>query len=195
MGALPVISNVYRVAANWRESGTGQTAENVIHVYGAGTTALGMADVVASAWQPGQGESAVLTAAIQSFTVTPLDGISASYTKAVTGGTYSGNVSGAWVPQVAPVVSLRTAKRGRSYRGRVYIPFAGEGQIENGLLSSGYALDLQEAWTAFQTALESSDFYLAVASYHLAVANRVTNIIVEQATGTQRRRQERVRYP
>jgi hypothetical protein len=195
MAHLPTISNIYRVAANWKESGTGQTAENVIHVYGAGTTALGMADVVASAWQPGQGEAAVETAAIVSFTVTPLDGISASYTKPVTGGTYSGNVSGDWVPQVAAVVSLRTAKRGRSYRGRVYIPFIGEAQISNGSLSSGYVADLLDAWTAFQTALETSDFYLAVASYKLAEATRVTNVIVEAAMGTQRRRQERVRYP
>jgi len=68
--------------------------------------------------------------------------------------------------QIAMVVSLKTDKRGRNYRGRVYIPGVEELQSDtNGLASAGY----QTAVTAFMDGVRT---YLAGVNWPLAVVSR-----------------------
>jgi hypothetical protein len=92
------------------------------------------------------------------------------------------------VPQVAAILKQLTAKRGRSYRGRLYLPFIAEGQIGNGGINGTSRATATAAWIAFHTAMTSAGFDWVVASYLLATAEPVVAVGVEGFTATQRRR-------
>lgn len=195
MAPLPVITNCYRVSLDWKSSVSSQIAENVIHVVAAGSDAPSVATAVDAAFAANQFTCAASTASISTLHVTPLDGSSSTVVHNVTNAHAAGEVTGDWVPNVAAVVSLQTAKRGRSYRGRVYIPFVGEGAVTDGALTSANPPALVTAWDAFRAALVADTMHLVVASYKHSTAENVTSEYVLAACGTQRRRQERVRYP
>jgi hypothetical protein len=92
-------------------------------------------------------------------------------------------------------VKLQTGLRGRSFRGRVYRPFAAEETCSDGFLDPANVLLLQTAWENFIASL-AADAYsdtLVVASYKLATKDPVVNVVAEHALGTQRRRQTRLR--
>ena len=92
-------------------------------------------------------------------------------------------------------MGLHTAKRGRSYRGRIYLPFITESSLSDGSLTGTIASDLQEIWEDFMEGLVTLGVPLVVASYKHATAELVTGTSCLAAVGTQRRRQSRVRYP
>ena len=195
MAPLPVITDCYRVALNWRESVSEQIAENVIHVRATGSTALIVAGAVIAAFQPSQWFNGVTTGAIESVTVTPLDGVSASVTISASAGHVVGAQAGDFVPGTSVVVSFHTLKRGRSYRGRFYQPFIADASILNGSVSSGSADAQTLAWETFLAALADNDLTHVVASYKHSSADNVVAYSIATACGTQRRRQTRVRYP
>lgn len=193
--ALPVISNVYRCALNWSESSQGQTAENVIHVRAPSGTAAEVAAALSTDLQVDQWTYTVSTATINSVTVTPLDGSSASYEAALSGSNVTGGTSGNWTTSSCIVVTMYTDARGRSYRGRSYTPFLSATAQADGQLNGPVMAHIVSAWNAFQLALNGDTMYLCVASYKHASSHDVTSFKVLQGCGTQRRRQERVRYP
>jgi len=126
-------------------------------------------------------------ASVQDFVYTPLDGTSAS---TVIAHAFNGVSGGDPLPaSMAIVVTLRTALRGKSHRGRVY---AGP-HIESDNDGSGNpaaALITAEAvqWTNFLTALSGSGVTLVVASYLHSTAENVTSVSVDTRWDTQRRR-------
>jgi hypothetical protein len=198
MAHLPDITGVSRVALKWAGP-SGQTAVNVIHVLdnAPSHTPAQMftvldAHVTASMWA-----SMVDGAGVYEVDITPLDGITATQSFAVTGtpDKWSGTESGEFVPQVAALIKLTTAVRGRSSRGRVFLPFTAEGITSAGNLSTGAVGTIQSAWDAFRAAIHSASpsFDLVVASYKLSTAELVLNSFCELQTATQRRRQERNR--
>jgi hypothetical protein len=148
------------------------------------------AALVANMWHP-----AVSTANFNDISVTPLDGSSATVKVSMVPYDSAGSTSGAWSPASAAVVSIQTAKRGRSYRGRLYIPFIGEAAISDGSLVSGQADDVLAGFTSFKAALTTAGVEWVVASYKHSTAELVTGFYVMSQLGTQRRRQTRVRYP
>ena len=195
MAPLPVITECYRVALNWRESVSGQIAENVMHVRSATGTALTVAAGVIASFQPAQWYNGVTTGHIESVTVTPLDGSSASVEVDASTGHVIGAQTGDFVPGTSLVVSFHTLKRGRSYRGRFYEPFIADDCILNGSISPGSATQQATAWEAFAAALVLNDMEHVVASYMHSTSENVVAYSIDPACGTQRRRQSRVRYP
>jgi hypothetical protein len=152
-------------------------------------------------------------ASVYQLALTPLDGTTATQLFAVTGAKWAGwGGTGDYLPAGAVVVSLRTAKRGRRARGRVFLPFVAELSQVNGALASAPTSN-QTAWDAFRTGMATASMPLTVASYghglHKtkgtgggytmtpvtwpAEQNNVTSSIVETALGTMRPRQSRVR--
>lgn len=192
MPPLPTISNVYRVALNWQGAG-GQTAINVIHVRRAATTASAVATAVDTNVQANMWAQVANSAGVIRLDVTPLDGTSASFPLTVSGAKWTGT-AGAFdhVPQVAEVVTLKTALRGRRVRGRFYTPFIAESAVSNGGIV-GFAT-AQGAWTTFISNMSAAGFPLVVASYVAQSAQDVTAAIVQSVAGTQRRRQSRLRH-
>jgi hypothetical protein len=127
------------------------------------------------------------------ITYTPLDGSAGSVTKTLTNAApWIGTItSGETVPQVATLVSLKTGFRGRSARGRIYLPFTAEGALNNGSLVGTVSTSMNAGWSAFRTAMIAAGHDLEVASYKNASANTVSDITVEQLLATQRLRQPR----
>lgn len=97
--------------------------------------------------------------------------------------------------QVAAVISLRTAQSGRSFRGRIYVPFIPNAYSENNILSAtGQAAYLAD-YETLRTDLNTNGTPLVVVSkqHNLeprteGVKTYVTSIQVPQKLGTQRRR-------
>lgn len=194
MAPLPVIADVYRCALEWTDSDTSQTATNVMHFHQAGTNPAALAaildaHVTASMWgvQPQH-------AHIFQVNITPLDGGSITFPFA-TGSVakWSGNdASTDYTPQVSNIIKLLTSKRGRSYRGRLFLPFVVEATNTQGQLSGAAVTALQAAWVAFLAAMTAAGPNLVVASYKLATADNVVAVLAEKWTATQRRRLPRL---
>lgn len=193
MAPLPVIANVMRVAFTWSDTVGGRTAENVMHFRAGTVTAAELATYLDGIVSAGMWNQTVTTVGVTQLDITPLDGTSATYTFA-TGrpAKWSGAISaGDIIPAGAAIVKLQTAKRGRSYRGRVYLPFVAEGANDSGTLHSTDVDALQSAWSAFLTTTESGDVAWVVASYVHATAEDIIAVTAEAELGTQRRRQRR----
>jgi len=191
--ALPIIANVHRCALNWAGP-SGQHAENVIHVRGVDTDPDAVmtwldANVTSDMWA-----MVCSTAHVATVSITPLDGTTATqdYTPA-TPGNWDGGVGGDSIPQASSLVKLTTLTRGRSYRGRVFLPFLPESVQVNGEITSALLADQQSAWDDFVAAGVGGAPQLVVASYLHSTAARVSAALCEAETATQRKRQSRNR--
>jgi hypothetical protein len=141
-------------------------------------------------WTAVQGD-----AAITSLDLTPLDGSTASYHHVVSGTQWEGSPTGDMVPGSSCCVSLYTGDRGRSKRGRVFLPWLAESEQTAGTITPTTVSDTVAAWNTFIAAMTTATYPLVVASYKLASYAAVTSVRVRPGAATQRRRQERVRYP
>jgi len=116
-----------------------------------------------------------------------------SITVNATNGTVSGNAE---VNNVALVVSQRTAKRGRSYRGRAYIPgMPVSARLNQTDITTTAANNLADDFTTLQTTLDAAGFDIVVASrQHNGVTtnpaeqNEVIAFVVDNHYDSQRRR-------
>ena len=195
MTPLPVIAGVFRVAFNWANDAPGQIAENVMHFRSPTLTAAGVGaalieSVVRDQWTP-----VVHTSGVNTLVITKLDGSSATFDQSISTINFTGLGGTEWIPAVAPIVSFATGLRGRSYRGRIYLPFCDEAAVADGQLVGTIASDLQTAWEEFGAACYSNGLTHVVASYVHATAAEVQSYACQAAVGTMRRRQTRVRYP
>jgi hypothetical protein len=192
--ALPLIADVYRCAFKWSDPAFPTNAVNVMHFKKSGSNPAAIAtilntNVTAAMWYF-QEESSV----IGEVDITPLDGTSVTYP-------YIPPVAANWagerttsdkIPNVANLIKLVTAKRGRSYRGRVFLPWVHEGSQTNGVLDAAAVSNCTAAWVAFLAAMSSSGAPLQVASYLHATSEPVVAVICERDIATQRRRNSRI---
>src|SRR5262249_41995151 len=95
------------------------------------------------------------------------------------------------IAQMAMLVKIQTALRGRSHRGRIYLPWVSEGSQTAGVIGPTIVAAAQTAWTAFIAAMNTADAEVGVASYKHASWQPCTVAAVESFGGTQRRRQPR----
>lgn len=118
-------------------------------------------------------------------------------------GTVVGGQGGAMLPnQIAVVASLRTGRRGRSFRGRTYIPGATEAELsDSNTLSpasaaafSAIMLDIPGFGTSWPYRLVIGSFYSGVDAQHkpiprvTGIATPVDAISIDPVLGSQRRR-------
>lgn len=91
--------------------------------------------------------------------------------------------------EVANVLTLRTALRGRSYRGRVYLPALGYQRTDaaGNLLTATTTLVTQQA-VGIQAALAGIQWSWVVASYKHSTAQDVTSFTMDSRPDVQRRR-------
>jgi hypothetical protein len=197
--ALPVIADTYRCALHWTSNVAGQ-AVNIFHVKGphsgypnsqAVFTCID-AHVTTGLWTF---ISSNLTA--DSMTITPLDGVTASSTIAITpAAKWSGQSAGEAIPNMANLIKLTTAKRGRSYRGRLYLPNVGEPDQTNGKLAVAKVPTTTTAWNTFIAAIgtdATTSLIMGIASYTHSTIDPVINAFCEGTAATQRRRLTRLR--
>lgn len=107
-------------------------------------------------------------------------------------GTKGSNTTTPAIPGVCALVKLTTAKRGRSYRGRIYIGEIGASAEtgEFGQLGSTYITAVNDLVSAISGALGGLTpvSALVVASRKLGTSEDVTTFVCEPATAYQRRR-------
>lgn len=190
---LPFIEGVSRVTLNWTGP-NGTSANNVLHFQDGGLApsalwAILEPNVVANMF------NCIATAAIiDNVDILPLDGIAATQTfDAPATALWKGETTGEALFANACIVKLRTGERGRSKRGRIYLPFLAEGATVTGTVNTGSLAAMQTAWNTFVASMDTDGAPLGVASYKLAIWTPLTGQEVEGAIGTQRRRQGRFR--
>jgi len=120
-------------------------------------------------------------------TYTPLDGSSASTVLALAA-TGSGTTD--LLPgETCPIITLRTAIRGRSYRGRVYLPAQHDtSQTSSGGVATGVIVAYNLQLAGFLAALTGINWQWVVASYLLSQATPVTAALLRNYYAAQRRR-------
>lgn len=193
MAPLPTINDVFRVAIGWTNVDTSRTATNVMHFKGVGldpADVAGLIDdhVTAAMWEMQDDHSKITT-----IDVTPLDGSGVTLPVIIApAAKYAGvQTNEDMVPQMATIVKLVTLKRGRSFRGRIFLPWCTETVSTNGILDSTKLATAQAAWVAFVTAMSGDNCPLGVASYKLAEWNEAAGVLYESHVATQRRRNKR----
>ena len=137
---------------------------------------------------------------LQSVAAYSLDSDSAPIAEYVPPEAASGAIEGDPLPlSAACVVTLRTANRGRSGRGRVYLAAFSEADSDGSLLSNARVATVETAFTAFRAALAVQLIPLCVLSQFTNGAPRATgllqNVIAHDVRnntyGSQRRRNRR----
>ena len=187
---LPVITNVYRVAIGWSNTGSGipATAVNVLHVRTASEDETGIANTLATAFgdNPDAWGFTSSQFRITSYAVTKLDGTSGAVVVPTSGAVGTGGAD--YLPQGSAVVSLSTGLRGPAHRGRIYMPALAENTQQYGLLDPTLYVAVAGEWDDVQTALGADGIELVVASYTHSSAASVVAITIHPFARTQRRR-------
>lgn len=95
--------------------------------------------------------------------------------------------------QCCVLTTFYTNLRGKSFRGRQYMPGIIEGQQNNGQITGALQTDWSGFWAAIQSSLQADTvpLDLAVISRKRSESNPVTSIIVHTKVRTQRRRGNR----
>ena len=201
MPPLPTLPGVFQVVLMWTFSGA--TAQNRLHIMSSTPTAEGLYGILNSLVTPAMWQQAPGGARVDRVRITELDGESNAFEQATVGPQWAtSSAAGSINMQVAAVMTLRTAKRGKQNNGRTYLPWVGEEQNVNGALDPTVVTGLQTAWDAFRTGLPTSGSSLQIASYGVFTdadppvvipgkeprANAVTSITVHTQVGTIRQR-------
>jgi hypothetical protein len=108
----------------------------------------------------------------------PLDGLSLASTIPMinTGSASGGNPL---PPEVAEVLTLRTNNRGRSYRGRIYLPAFTTSQATTGVITAAAINGITTQFNAVQTALRTGGGELGVASYKLSIFTPIQSVSMD----------------
>ena len=155
--------------------------------------ALAAAEAWASTWIPALCNGSTQLIAIEALDVSVEDGVQLVQVPAVL---IAGLVTGDAAPNsLAVVISWRTARVGRSYRGRTYFPGLAEGQMLGNFINNAYQLNLAAAANGLTAAMSTAGLTHVVASYwsnglrrSTAVATPVIANIVNLQVDSQRRR-------
>lgn len=189
MAPLPVIPDVFRATLNWRSS-SGRNAHNVMHFQAPSLDSLGVATALTTHIKRAMWDWTSGTYLITTIDVIPLDGTTAGVTQPTGEGLpFTGGGQGEAIVQVAGIVKFTTGHRGRSGRGRIYIPAVGEGEQNAGVMID--VATVQTAWQVFQNDMSDALCPMVVASYKDVAAREIINITAESICATQRRRLRR----
>lgn len=189
---LPVISGVVRVTLNWTNSNVPEPAANVMHFSTALTTGAAMFAAFDTGLAANQDwiDSVSNTTKLTSIEFLPLDGITptSEFTTGIDA-YYTGSATGGPIPQAATTVTWQTDQRGRSKRGRTFLPHLGESAMDNGAIIGAVRSAMQTAWTGLLEDWAVAGLTPVVASYTLGSARPVESFVVRQRASTIRRRQ------
>lgn len=179
----------------------GQRVQNVLHYHKLvtfdATTLTGIANAAVTKWNTYIKPRVNVTCSLVEVKATDISTQTGPVAYATTGLPIIGTVAGASLPNNATVaVTKRTAKRGRSYRGRIYHPGLSISDVTGNVVSPGVVTALIAAWTNFLILNDgATNANLVVASrFQSGVqlvtgeVNDVTGFTVESTVDSQRRR-------
>lgn len=192
---LPIIADVFRVTLNWVDSLTPQGAHNVLHfkTSASGKTPLEVYSCLNTHVTQAMWDFTTTQASVASVSVTPLDGTSAAVQFATASpAKWTGGGTGNAIPQVAGVVKFATGLRGSANRGRIFLPYVGEGEYDQGNLADVAALTT--AWVTFLNDIitdGTTPMALGIASYKHSNWHQVINAAGQSRSRTIGRRLRR----
>ena len=193
MAPLPIIADVYRCALRWSGPTGVPAAVNVMHFRSPSSTASAVATAIDTNVTANMWRQTLTGYGVRELDVTPLDGT--GLTNVLTTGLPAkwkgAGLGSEIVPQVCVLARLNTSFRGRSHRGRLYLPWVSEGSMTNGTYASADQTAQNTAWGTFLTNMSGTGHHLCVASYKYASSVDVTSVFCETLLATQRRRQPR----
>lgn len=131
--------------------------------------------------------SCVAAVTLDDISYTPLDGTSP--TSVITAG-LAGGAAGTSLPsEVAAVLTLRTNLRGRSHRGRVYLPPVSTGTVSaGGIIPAANVTGEVAQAGGMSTALVAAGYWPCVASYLLHTSSDITSYTMDNRFDVQRGR-------
>jgi hypothetical protein len=180
----------------------GQQCRNILHfVRDTGTAAVSLVslgEAVISKWTNNIRSHVAIPTQLESVGVYDLTDPGAGGIDVIPSSGFSGVAAGPPMPgNVTAVISLKTGRRGRSFRGRIYHIGLTETQVEGNTLATGVAAQLQIAYQTlvFTTPTTGPAMRLAVLSYYTnstvrpeGIATPVTGTTVNNEIDSQRRR-------
>lgn len=174
---FPVLDTgpAFHVAFKWSDGSQFAINTMSFHIDAGGTDtdlATALDAEYTNAMTPNQADSALVT----EYDITPYDGVSAATPHLTAAGKWVGHTGGAWVPQVAEVVSFHTATASRRARGRLFLPFITEASISDGFGSAGNEASKAAAWNVFLAAMGDGGFTPIIASTILSHTHTVHNV-------------------
>lgn len=198
--AMPVIPGVVRATVRGTLPSGTQWA-NVVHFrYAGGASNPGTTEIdnlhpiLTRLWAGTAYASGAAWLTFSKTTVVALDvtyyvlnGTATPYLKAfAAAGSLSTNLEPA---EVAHCLTVRTATRGRSFRGRVYLPPVVVPQLDaNGNLISSASTSIIAQWTGMQAAAVAAQWSMGVASYLRHVFTDATGVTMDLRPDVIRRR-------
>lgn len=198
---MPFIPVLYAAMVEVRMLLDGQKIENTLYVRDAGeagpVNTQNLANAVLALWTTNI--MPVLTTSVQLIEVyvTDLsDQFGPTATAVPSGNVFGGEIQNPVPNNVALCVSFRTQGRGRSSRGRNYVPGLAENQFDRSRALSGLVIDLQNRYAAFGAALNEGGWIHVVVSRYSNKAPRPTGlvqdvtsyVITDNVADSQRRR-------
>lgn len=193
---LPTLPSVCRFSIKWEPAGGVPFAVNVMHFLDA-TNSRSLQDVVDDLHGLMSDENEMWSYVSSGYTITSvkaqfLEG-SMPFLETNFGGDITGLAGSAGIANTCAIAKLTTNQGGRSGRGRVFMPFVGEGVITEGVLEPSLLSGTADSWNDFRDACFAADLPLQVASYKIPESNPVLAVTVPTIAATQRRRQDRLR--
>lgn len=201
MPPLPPISGIYRAVMNYTYDG--QETANVMHFshpeYPTPATPADLGQSLINWWAPNIKVRVPATCVLRAVTVTDLAASGPPALEYATGLPIAGTDASPQMPNnVTVAMSLRTALRGRSFRGRLYHVGLPEAQVQNNNVVPASLTSLLGAYNllvALDSASLGQNYQLVVLSYwankalrSVPVATPVVSITSEGIIDSQRRR-------
>lgn len=191
---LPIVNNSYLVRFVWNSTQAPRAATNDMCFHDDAGTHTGTdlynainTNVVQAMWS-----GVNVNAAIYTVITTKLDGSAASLPHATGAPTkWQGTTGGDMIPQGCGVVTFRTGFRGRSYRGRIYLPWLAESDQTDGTLLSANVVAAQSAWSTFMSNMKTAGFPIHVLSRLHSTSTEIVSVQVQPFLKSQRRRARR----
>lgn len=188
---LPIVADSYLVRLVWASSIFSRPAANdmCFHDDAGGHTGTDVynainAHVTANMWQ-----NVAANGNVAKVVTTKLDGTAASVDH-LTGAPakWTGQGGTQPIPQGCVVVTLRTGFRGRSYRGRIYLPWIADINAVDGVINPTDLALQQTAWTTFMTDMKTAGFPIHVLSKKHSTSTEIASVTLQGFLRTQRRR-------
>lgn len=159
---------------------------NVLHLYGAATDPGAIADQFVLQAATVMTACMSNTVTLKDITVTRLDDNAQETAVCDIGGSVASEMA---APQLAYVISWRTAYVGRRNRGRMFVPGVTEGSVSGGLVTAGHKVLLGNLATALRITWPNNCGAVLVLRHKVdGTTTAILDHIIRDVVYTQRRR-------
>jgi len=186
MAPLPTITGVFRITLEWTLPESAKAA-NVFHIFATTDDETEVSTAVQANLDPDQFYGSSSSAHLTGVDVIALDGTSTTFHQTLDG-SFTGLGGSDYIAQGATIVSFGTGLRGRSNRGRMFLPALAEDRQDGGIVAFGAVSTMQVAWDNWVDNMRAAFMIPVVASYRHHTAPEITTVTIRDRCGTIRHR-------